>query len=50
MAEPLQAALPRELYVDEACRIQPLAILPATGDHRVACHLDAATVPATSDG
>ncbi len=27
--------------VDEACRIEPLEVLPATGDHRVACHLDA---------
>jgi oligopeptide/dipeptide ABC transporter ATP-binding protein len=28
--------------VSEACRVQPLEVLPATGDHRVACHLDAA--------
>jgi len=26
--------------VDEACRTKPLEILSATGDHRVACHLD----------
>ena len=28
--------------VDELCRTEPLAMLPATGVHRVACHLDAA--------
>jgi peptide/nickel transport system ATP-binding protein len=27
--------------VAEACRAQPLEVLPATGDHRVSCHLDA---------
>ena len=27
--------------VAEACRTEPLEVLPATGDHRVACHLDA---------
>ena len=27
--------------VSDSCRIQPLEVLPATGDHRVACHLDA---------
>jgi oligopeptide/dipeptide ABC transporter ATP-binding protein len=26
--------------VDEACRTEPLEILSATGEHRVACHLD----------
>ncbi|WP_230486723.1 ABC transporter ATP-binding protein [Nocardioides anomalus] len=26
--------------VAEACRTQPLEVLPATGDHRAACHLD----------
>jgi oligopeptide/dipeptide ABC transporter ATP-binding protein len=33
--------------VDEKCRSEPLALLPATGVHRVACHLDAALHPAT---
>ncbi len=28
--------------VEEQCQSEPLATLPATGDHRVACHLDAA--------
>jgi peptide/nickel transport system ATP-binding protein len=28
--------------VDDRCRSEPLATLPATGAHRVACHLDAA--------
>jgi len=28
--------------VDQQCRAEPLATLPATGAHRVACHLDAA--------
>ena len=28
--------------VDEKCRTEPLDTLPATGVHRVACHLDAA--------
>ena len=28
--------------VEEQCRSTPLPTLPATGDHRVACHLDAA--------
>jgi oligopeptide/dipeptide ABC transporter ATP-binding protein len=32
--------------VAEACRTQPLEILPATGDHRTACHLDAVTADA----
>jgi len=34
--------------VDDACRTQELAVLPGTGDHRVACHLDAvlSTTPA----
>jgi peptide/nickel transport system ATP-binding protein len=27
--------------VADACRTQPLEVLPASGDHRVACHLDA---------
>jgi oligopeptide/dipeptide ABC transporter ATP-binding protein len=31
--------------VAEACRTRPLEILPATGGHRTACHLDAALVP-----
>jgi len=26
--------------VDEACRLEPLEVLPATGEHRAACHLD----------
>ena len=26
--------------VAEACRTQPLEVLPATGEHRAACHLD----------
>ncbi len=26
--------------VDEACRVEPLEVLPATGAHRAACHLD----------
>jgi oligopeptide/dipeptide ABC transporter ATP-binding protein len=34
--------------VDERCRTEPLAALPATGVHRVACHLDAATHAATA--
>jgi len=28
--------------VHEACRLELLEVLPATGEHRVACHLDAA--------
>ena len=31
--------------VDEACRTEPLEVLPATGDHRTACHLDAVLSP-----
>jgi peptide/nickel transport system ATP-binding protein len=31
-----------EAGVDQHCRSTPLEILPADGDHRVACHLDAA--------
>ena len=27
--------------VAEACRTEPLEVLPATGEHRAACHLDA---------
>ena len=28
--------------VAEKCESEPLDVLPATGDHRAACHLDAA--------
>jgi oligopeptide/dipeptide ABC transporter ATP-binding protein len=34
-----------EAGVDEQCRSEPLATLPATGDHRAACHLDAVLHP-----
>ncbi len=34
--------------VAEQCRTQPLDPLPATGAHRVACHLDAALQPRTA--
>jgi oligopeptide/dipeptide ABC transporter ATP-binding protein len=30
--------------VAEACRTEPLEVLPGTGDHRTACHLDAVPV------
>jgi oligopeptide/dipeptide ABC transporter ATP-binding protein len=39
--------------VADACRTTPLEVLPATGDHRAACHLDAvlsATQPAATPG
>jgi oligopeptide/dipeptide ABC transporter ATP-binding protein len=40
----------RRAGVDEACRAEPLEILPASGDHRVACHLDAAVqAPSSRD-
>ena len=31
--------------VAEACRTKPLDVLPATGEHRTACHLDAVLSP-----
>ena len=36
--------------VAEACRIEPLDVLPATGRHRTACHLDAALSTTSSAG
>lgn len=33
--------------VDDHCRRTPLPVLPADGDHRVACHLDAASSGST---
>jgi peptide/nickel transport system ATP-binding protein len=36
--------------IEEACRTQPLAILPATGEHRAACHLEAALVTHADGG
>jgi oligopeptide/dipeptide ABC transporter ATP-binding protein len=36
--------------VADACLGTPLEVLPATGDHRVACHLDAALSTSTARG
>jgi oligopeptide/dipeptide ABC transporter ATP-binding protein len=36
--------------VEEACRSQPLEILPAAPGHRVACHLDARVFGSTASG
>ena len=36
--------------VADKCRTEPLEPLPATGDHRVACHLDAVLQQGSGSG
>jgi peptide/nickel transport system ATP-binding protein len=36
--------------IAEACRTEPLVILPATGEHRTACHLDAVLSTTSTTG